>query len=89
MKPLIKTPLVCAVSFSTTHMKLPAVAVPGIGSASTNPADWLQPIQGEALAFKAHDAGPANGITFRPFYDVHHQRYSVYWRIGKDSRSSK
>lgn len=25
--------------------------------------------------------GPANGITFRPLYEVHHQRYSVYWTL--------
>jgi hypothetical protein len=28
-----------------------------------------------------HDAGAANGITFRPLYEVHHERYSVYWRV--------
>ncbi len=65
------------------YMKLPAVAVPEIAGASTNPADWLQPIQGTALAFKAHDAGAADGIVFRPLYEVHHQRYSVYWSGAK------
>lgn len=63
------------------YLNMPAVAVPEIASASTNPADWLQPVQGAALAFKAHDAGPVNGIVFRPLHEVHHQRYSVYWSI--------
>ena len=61
------------------YVKMPAVAVPEIASVSANPADWLQPVQGAALAFKAHDAGAANGTIFRPLYEVHHQRYSVYW----------
>jgi DUF1680 family protein len=63
------------------HLKTPPAAVPDIQSASLNPADWLQPIQGEALAFKAGNAGAANGITFRPIYQVHHERYSIYWHV--------
>lgn len=63
------------------YVKMPAVAVPQIASASANPADWLQPVPGATLAFQAHDAGPANGIVFRPLYEVHHQRYSVYWKL--------
>ncbi len=62
------------------YVKMPAVAVPEIAGASTNPADWLRPIRGEALAFKVHDAGPATGIVCRPLYEVHHQRYTVYWQ---------
>jgi DUF1680 family protein len=46
---------------------------------STNPADWMQPVANTPLAFKTQNAGAASGITFRPLYDVHHERYSVYW----------
>lgn len=67
------------------YVKMPAVAVPEIASVSANPADWLQPVQGAALAFKAHDAGAANGTVFRPLYEVHHQRYSVYWQWRQTS----
>jgi DUF1680 family protein len=56
-----------------------AASVPAIANASTDPASWLAPVAGAPLAFKVHDAGPADGITFRPLYEVHHQRYSVYW----------
>jgi len=62
-------------------LKIPAVPVPDIASTSGNPADWLSPVLGASSAFLAHDAGPANGITFRPLYEVHHQRYSVYWKL--------
>ena len=67
------------------NVKVPAVPVPGIASSTANPADWLQPVQGKTLAFTAHNAGPADGIVFRPLYEVHHQRYSVYWRLQGDS----
>lgn len=61
------------------HLKNSGVAVPEIGNPSANPADWLRRVEGGALAFQAHDAGAANGIVFRPLYEVHHQRYAVYW----------
>jgi DUF1680 family protein len=71
------------------YLNLPPVAVPDIISASTNPADWLKPINGPTLAFAARQAGPASGIHFRPLYEVHHQRYSVYWRLREDSGSNR
>jgi hypothetical protein len=67
------------------HLKEPAAGVPEIATPSTNPADWLKPIEGATLAFRVQDAGPADGIVFRPLYEVHHQRYSVYWQIRENS----
>lgn len=63
------------------HLKLPAVPVPDIEASLSDPGKWLGPLPGAALAFRARDAGPASGIVFRPLYEVHHQRYSVYWRL--------
>lgn len=65
------------------YLKLPPVSVPEITTSSPNPEHWLAPMPGSTLAFQAHDAGAANGIIFRPLYDVHHQRYSVYWKINE------
>jgi uncharacterized protein len=66
------------------HLRMPAVAVPDIASSSANPADWLKPIGGAPLGFRTQNAGPADGIVFHPLYEVHHQRYSVYWRLRQD-----
>lgn len=71
------------------HLKLPAAPVPDIMTASADPAAWLKPVEGKALTFVARNAGPADGVVFRPLYDVHHQRYSVYWRIREASLESK
>ncbi len=71
------------------YVKTPAVPVPEIVGSSLNPADWLRPIEGATTAFRAHDAGPADGMVFRPLYEVHHQRYSVYWRIHEDAAGMK
>ena len=65
------------------HLRTPPATVADVESSSMNPADWLQPIAGESLAFKTGDVGPANGITFRPVYQIHHERYSIYWRVRK------
>jgi uncharacterized protein len=66
------------------YPKMPPPARPDITNASANPANWLAPIPGASLAFRAHDTGETDGIVFRPLYEVHHQRYSVYWRIHRN-----
>jgi DUF1680 family protein len=67
------------------YLSIPTASVPDIVSASSNPGDWLDPIPGQALAFKMKNAGPADGIVVRPLFDVHHQRYSTYWRLRKEA----
>jgi hypothetical protein len=66
-------------------LKIASVPVPDIAGASSNPTDWLVPIPGDRSAFKFHNAGPATGIVLRPLFDLHHQRYSVYWQLRKDT----
>jgi hypothetical protein len=69
------------------YLKIAAAPVPDIVSTSNNPADWLAPLPGDPSAFRIKDAGPANDIVVRPLFDLHHQRYSVYWRLRKDTAS--
>jgi DUF1680 family protein len=70
------------------YLKIAAAPVPDIVSTSGNPADWLAPVPGDPSVFTFKGAGPANGIVVRPLFDVHHQRYSVYWQLRKDTESS-
>lgn len=44
--------------------------------------EWVQPVDGEPLTFRVAGAGLQNDIMLRPFYDVHHQRYTVYWPLA-------
>jgi uncharacterized protein len=67
------------------YLKIAAAPVPDIVSSSGNPADWLAPLPGDPSAFRIQNAGPANGIVVRPLFDLHHQRYSVYWRLRQDT----
>ncbi|GAA5015312.1 hypothetical protein GCM10025794_03520 [Massilia kyonggiensis] len=68
-------------------LKIPAAPVPDIAGTSGNPADWLAPVPGDPSAFTFRDAGPASGIVVRPLFDLHHQRYSVYWRLDTAGQS--
>lgn len=63
------------------HLNLPAVEVPSVIVSDADPAAWLQPLPHEMPAFVARGAGPAEGLAFRPLHQVHHERYSVYWRL--------
>jgi hypothetical protein len=62
-------------------LKVPPVTVPAIIHAGANPSDWLRPVDNAVLTFKVYGAGAASGISFRPLYDLHHQRYAVYWPL--------
>jgi hypothetical protein len=68
------------------HLTIAAATVPDLVTSSMNPADWLEATADTPLTFRAHDAGPASGITFRPLYDVHHQRYSSTGRCRRRTR---
>ena len=43
------------------------------------------PVPGRSLAFRTHDIGRPEDVTLAPFYQIHHQRYSVYWRLLSQS----
>ena len=53
-------------------ISIPAIA-PGAG---TSP-DWIEPVQGETLAFRT--AGRKDPIRLSPLYKIFDERYTVYW----------
>ncbi len=53
--------------------KHPGPPVPQFQAASKQPADWIK--QDDALSFRGE------GMTFKPFYQMSGQRYSIYWRL--------
>jgi uncharacterized protein len=38
-------------------------------------------VPGQPLSFRTHDLGRPTDVTLAPFYQVHHQRYAVYWQL--------
>ena len=64
----------------TEFHNLPVPLVPRLASTTTSA---LTPVPGKPLHFTAKIAGePGERSTqsFVPFYEMHHQRYSIYWR---------
>ena len=41
--------------------------------------NYIQPLQGRPLTFKIVN----ENIIVKPLYDVHHERYVVYWQLKK------
>lgn len=68
-------PLTDIVNSQTEFHKLPPSPVPDLDSIA--PAS-LVPVTGQPLTFIAKSGTDA--VQFIPFYELHHQRYSLYWR---------
>ncbi len=41
----------------------------------------LVPVSGQPLTFKTQGVGQPRDVTLIPFYQLQHQRYSVYWNV--------
>lgn len=64
-----------------------AVDVPYIITDGKNPADIIEPVNISELTFKISAANSSDGqdIILKPFFDIHHQFYNVYWDLDKES----
>jgi hypothetical protein len=50
----------------------------------TTAADLLKhikPVSGKPLTFRSSGIGQPDDITLIPFYQLHRERYSVYWKV--------
>ncbi|MEO0340714.1 MAG: glycosyl hydrolase, partial [Bacteroidota bacterium] len=53
--------------------------VPALVHEDKNPASWMSPETGQANTFRIKGIGQPKDIVFRPLYQVHDIRYSVYF----------
>ncbi len=60
----------------TAFHRLSPAPVPALRSSAP---DALQPVPGRPSRYTA-EAADGSTISFLPFYEIHHQRYSLYWR---------
>lgn len=68
------------------HMKLdnhPLIDVPTLVANEDDPNDWIKQVSHHPLVFETDPLGqPGNqSITLVPFYDLHHERYALYWNV--------
>jgi DUF1680 family protein len=55
--------------------------VPDIAADPGRPAAWIEPDAKQSLTFNA--VGQSQAMTLVPLYKVIHERYAVYWKIGR------
>jgi uncharacterized protein len=60
---------------------IPAGIEHTLASGNTPIADWLKPIQGTELKFTTNHTASGAPVTMIPYYDMHHERYVVYWNL--------
>jgi DUF1680 family protein len=68
------------------HLKLnnyPLIEVPNLVGDKENLNKWINPVEGSPLTFETEAVGqPGNvKVTLIPFYNLHHQRYTLYWNL--------
>ena len=54
------------------------IPVPPLTISGDAAGDWIEPVQGEPLAFRTR--GQAAGIHLIPLYRIQNERYTVYWK---------
>jgi hypothetical protein len=55
--------------------------VPVFMSEERDPNQWVKAVEGQINTFQSKGVGTPREVTFKPFYQVHDQRYSVYFDL--------
>ena len=63
------------------HSGTPVPPVPVLVTDSREPASWVRRTDGKALRFQTQNVGKPQDVSLIPLHEVHHQRYTVYWRL--------
>ena len=63
------------------HVRVPAPRVPVWVAQAMDLPNRIAPVPGRPLAFRTRGIGRPHDVTLIPFYQVHHQRYAVYWDL--------
>jgi hypothetical protein len=62
-------------------LKLPVPAEPVLVGDVNELVPHLAPVADSPLTFKTQGLGRPADVTLRPFYQLHHQRYGLYWAV--------
>ncbi len=66
-----------------------AMFVPVLMTEDRNPANWMEPVAGQANTFMTKGVGKPRDILMKPFYATHERNYSVYWDIFSEEAWKK
>ncbi len=68
------------------YFKIPDPTVPSLAGDAGHLDAWIRPVPGKPLNFTTMNAGNPNDVQLKPLYDIHHDRYSVYWHYLDTAR---
>jgi DUF1680 family protein len=63
------------------YCDFPDPKVPGLATDDRPLESWIKRVATEPLTFRTANAGRPADVTLKPFYQLHYQRYTVYWDI--------
>jgi len=63
--------------YYTYDYHVPAGMITSLQMDANKPGETIKPVPGEKLLFKT----AKEGITLKPLYDIHRERYVIYWDI--------
>jgi DUF1680 family protein len=90
---LLDGPIVLAGELGTNNMPSPFArdqnqfnrtrdpSVPVLVTTADTLLKHVRPVSGEPLTFRTRGIGKPEDVTLEPFYQIHRQRYTVYWQI--------
>ena len=69
----------------TDFSNLPVPIEPVFVCAARKVSAHVAPVSGRRLTFRTRGIGRPNDVTLIPLYQLHRQRYSVYWKLLSES----
>jgi len=63
------------------YSRNPDPPVPVLVTDSKDPALWVKQTDDKGLKFRTHNVGKPKDVSLIPLYALHHQRYTVYWKL--------
>ena len=63
------------------YSKLPVPNAPMLATTAAELIKQVKPVSGRPLTFRTQHIGRPDDVTLVPFYELHRQRYSVYWKL--------
>ncbi|WP_423127217.1 glycoside hydrolase family 127 protein [Gaoshiqia sp. Z1-71] len=67
--------------YYTYEYKVPATLSNELNVRGKPVKEWLKPVDGQSLTFKTVGVSSGKDFTFIPLYDLHRERYVVYWEL--------
>ena len=59
----------------------PVPPVPVLVAESDDPASWVKRTGDKTLRFRTQNAGKPHDVSLAPLHEIHHQRFTVYWKL--------